>query len=77
MCCIILCSHRVWNPNLIPSSNLNPSPAVEIGHNSDFALTCISSLDPHPRDVHASTLKLCKLHGCRLSILYSLMFGEV
>ena len=29
MFCIILCSHRVWNP----SQSLNPSPEVEISHN--------------------------------------------
>ena len=28
MFCVILCSHRVWNP----SPNLNPSPAVEMSH---------------------------------------------
>ena len=28
MFCMILCSHRAWNPN--PSPNLNPSPAVEM-----------------------------------------------
>ena len=28
MFCIILCSHRIWNPSLSP--NLNPSLAVEI-----------------------------------------------
>ena len=30
MFCIILCSHRVWNPS--PSLNLNPSPAVKLSH---------------------------------------------
>ena len=30
MFCMILCSHRVWNPN--PSPNLNPSPAVEMNN---------------------------------------------
>ena len=30
MSCIILCSHRVWNPST--SLNLNPSPALEISH---------------------------------------------
>ena len=31
MFCIILCSHRVWNPSL----NLNPRPAVENNHKGD------------------------------------------
>ena len=34
MFCIILCSHKVWNPSLSP--NLNPSPAVEI---TDYTTT--------------------------------------
>ena len=32
MFCMILYSHRVWNPN--PSPNLNPSPRVEMSHKS-------------------------------------------
>ena len=34
MFCIILCSHRVCNPN--PSPNLKPSPAVEMSHDNEY-----------------------------------------
>ena len=44
MFCIILCSHRVWNPSLSP--NLNPSPAVEI---TDYTTTEeLTSRSPRP-----------------------------
>ena len=39
MFCIILCSHRVWNPN--PSLNLNLSPAVEISHKCEQSITFV------------------------------------
>ena len=36
MFCMILCSHRGWNP----SPNLNPSPAVEMSHYTVTVLIC-------------------------------------
>ena len=39
MFCIILCSHRVWNPN--PSLNLNSSPAGEISHKCEQSITFV------------------------------------
>ena len=35
--CIILCSHRVWNPS--PSPNLNPSPAAEMSQEIESVLS--------------------------------------
>ena len=53
--CIILCSHRYWNPS--PSPNLNPSPAVEISHYNVHPVT-ISRLGLH-RNHWQQRLKAC------------------
>ena len=48
LCMHILCSHRVWHPNLSP--NLNLSPAVEMSHNGhqDKKIGCDFKTDNQP-----------------------------
>ena len=43
MCCTLLCSHRVWNPN--PSPNLNSSPTVEISHYRNVTVIRVKSIE--------------------------------